>query len=175
MAKIRIIVNFFYRKPSFGNFWPKARQYRGVVHIFVYPKLSRFVGFWKPLDSADRSRWLLSKMQDKSWFSKTIALDLVVFKAVGGGGGFKPGPILAPGFLVVVDVLYLRHWDEHGPLLILLADVGQPAEDEHPHDHHQHQQPELLVAAQTFTSGFSVFKGTWSWDEWDFLCRTVDW
>jgi hypothetical protein len=65
-------------------------------------------------------------------------------------GFFKPGPIFAPRFFVVVDVLYLRHGDEHGPLFILLADVGQPAEDEHTHDHDQHQQPELLVAAQTF-------------------------
>jgi hypothetical protein len=56
-----------------------------------------------------------------------------------------------PGFFVVVDVLYLWHGDEHCPLLILLADVGQPAEDEHPHDHHQHQQSQLLVAAQAFT------------------------
>ncbi len=53
---------------------------------------------------------------------------------------------------VFVDVLYLWHGDEHGPLLILLADVGQPAEDEHPHDHHQHQQPKLLVAAHRHLS-----------------------
>jgi hypothetical protein len=65
-----------------------------------------------------------------------------------------------PGFFVVVDVLYLRHGDEHGSLLILLADVGQPAEDEHTHDHHQHQQPELLVAAQKFTrQDFLYLKG----------------
>ncbi len=68
-----------------------------------------------------------------------------------------------PGFFVVVDVLYLRHGDEHGPLLILLADIGQPAEDEHPHNHYQHQQAQLLVAAQTFLrQGFPILKGTWS-------------
>ncbi len=44
--------------------------------------------------------------------------------------------------------VYLWHGDEHGPLLILLADVGQPAEDHHAHNHHQHQQSKLLVAAQ---------------------------
>ena len=40
----------------------------------------------------------------------------------------------------------LRHRDEHRPLLVLLPDVGQPAEYQHPHDDHQHQQPQLLVA-----------------------------
>jgi hypothetical protein len=34
------------------------------------------------------------------------------------------------------------------------------AEDEHPHDHDQHQQPELLVAAQAFTrQDFLFLKG----------------
>ena len=40
---------------------------------------------------------------------------------------------------------YLRHGDEHGILLVLLADVGQPTEDHHAHDYHQHQQTQLLV------------------------------
>ena len=31
-------------------------------------------------------------------------------------------------------------------MLIFLPHVGQPAEDQHAHDHHQHQQPQLLVA-----------------------------
>ena len=40
----------------------------------------------------------------------------------------------------------LWHGDEFCVFLVLLADIGQPTEDQHPHDHHQHQQPELLVA-----------------------------
>ena len=38
------------------------------------------------------------------------------------------------------------HGVEHGAGLVLLPDVGQAREDEHPHDDHQHQQPQLLVA-----------------------------
>ena len=38
------------------------------------------------------------------------------------------------------------HRVEHRPLLVLLPDVGQSAEDQHPHDDHEHQQPQLLVA-----------------------------
>ena len=41
---------------------------------------------------------------------------------------------------------YLRHGNEHGALFILLPDIGEAGEDEHPHDDHQHQQPQLLVA-----------------------------
>ena len=41
---------------------------------------------------------------------------------------------------------YLGHGYEHGAGLVLLPDVGQAREDEHSHDDHQHQQPQLLVA-----------------------------
>jgi hypothetical protein len=41
---------------------------------------------------------------------------------------------------------YLWHGNELGLLLVLLADVGQPAEDEHAHDDHQHEQAQLFVA-----------------------------
>ena len=40
---------------------------------------------------------------------------------------------------------HLRHRDELRVRLVLLGDVGQAAEDQHPHDDHQHQQPELFV------------------------------
>ena len=49
-----------------------------------------------------------------------------------------------------MDMTYLRHRDKHGVLLVLLTDIGQPTEDEHPHDDHQHQQAQLLVAEQNF-------------------------
>ena len=29
---------------------------------------------------------------------------------------------------------------------VLLPDIGEAGEDEHPHDDHEHQQPQLLVA-----------------------------
>ena len=48
--------------------------------------------------------------------------------------------------LVICWPLYLGHGYEHGAWLILLPDIGQAREDQHPHDHHQHQQPQLLVA-----------------------------
>ena len=41
---------------------------------------------------------------------------------------------------------HLRHRDELRVRLVLLGDVGQAAEDQHPHDDHQHEQPQLLVA-----------------------------
>ena len=37
------------------------------------------------------------------------------------------------------------HRVEHRPLLVLLPDVGQPAEDQHPHDDHQHQEAQLFI------------------------------
>jgi hypothetical protein len=43
---------------------------------------------------------------------------------------------------------YLGHGDEHCVLFILLANIGQPAEDHHPHHHDQHQQSQLFVAVQ---------------------------
>ena len=49
-----------------------------------------------------------------------------------------------------MEVKYLRHGDEHGVFLVLLTDIGQPTEDEHAHDDHQHQQAQLLVAEQNF-------------------------
>ena len=51
---------------------------------------------------------------------------------------------------LVIEKNYLRHGDEHGVLLVLLTDIGQPTEDEHAHDDHQHQQAQLLVAEQNF-------------------------
>ncbi len=56
------------------------------------------------------------------------------------------GRIRYQGFLVYSSSLYLRHGDEHGALLVLLANVGQPAEDHHAHDDHQHEEAQLLVA-----------------------------
>ena len=43
-------------------------------------------------------------------------------------------------------IYYLWHGNKSRSLLVPLRDVGQPGEDQHAHDHHQHQQPELLVA-----------------------------
>ena len=40
---------------------------------------------------------------------------------------------------------HLRHRDELRVGLILLGDVGQPTEDQHAHDDHQHQQTKLFV------------------------------
>ena len=37
------------------------------------------------------------------------------------------------------------HWVKHCPILIFLPHVGQPAEDQHAHYHHQHQQPQLFI------------------------------
>ena len=45
---------------------------------------------------------------------------------------------------------HLRHRDELRVRLVLLGDVGQAAEDQHPHDDHQHQQPELFVTESGF-------------------------
>jgi hypothetical protein len=84
-------------------------------------------------------------MSDKSWVFKNHSTTPRGFQNV--GGVLNQDQSMHPGFFLVVDVLYLRHGDEHGPLLILLADIGQPAEDKHPHDYHQHKQPQLLVAA----------------------------
>ena len=39
----------------------------------------------------------------------------------------------------------LRHWDELSVGLVLLRDIGQATEDQHPHDDHEHQQPQLFV------------------------------
>ena len=55
---------------------------------------------------------------------------------------------------------FLWHGDEPGVLLVLLADIGQPAEDEHSHDDHQHQQTQLLVAEQRKRGNGVNFEGT---------------
>ena len=41
---------------------------------------------------------------------------------------------------------YLRHRYKLGLGLVLLADVGQAAEDQHSHDDDQHEEAEFLVA-----------------------------
>ena len=49
------------------------------------------------------------------------------------------------------------HRVEHRPLLVLLPDVGQPAEDQHAHDDDQHQQPQFLVAEIRGTIEYSNY------------------
>ena len=40
---------------------------------------------------------------------------------------------------------------------VLLPHVGHPAEDQHAHDHHQHQQPQFFVTAKHYISNDSIF------------------
>ena len=44
---------------------------------------------------------------------------------------------------------HLRHRDELRVRLVLLGDVGQAAEDQHPHDDHQHQEAQLFITETT--------------------------
>ena len=62
-------------------------------------------------------------------------------------------------FLINFVVHYLWHRDEVGILLVLLTDVGQPTEDQHSHDNHQHQQSQLLVAKHIYKINPTVGKG----------------
>ena len=59
-------------------------------------------------------------------------------------------PLIRVKILVICSPLYLGHGYEHGAWLILLPDIGQAREDQHPHDHHQHQQAQLFVTREIF-------------------------
>ena len=48
------------------------------------------------------------------------------------------------------DTTHLRHRDELRVLFVLLRDIGQPTEDQHPHDDDQHEQAELFVTERVF-------------------------
>ena len=49
------------------------------------------------------------------------------------------------------------HRVEHRPLLVLLADVGHPAEYQHAHDDDQHEQSQLFVTEIRGTLDYSNY------------------